>query len=151
MGADRNFLQDRLTVDNGESFMPSRYSLKSKNDNIVQPYRTYDLFFEITFEVIQKLGLYEDVGTPEECRIAMEQSKEPDTMRSMLGKILYCVCYNSYAPEDSEIEEIPVLDVSINGMVRIDGSEWLNPDDPEEEVFWTREEAESYLEELKRQ
>lgn len=38
----------------------------SRNDAIIQPYKTYDLFFEITFHVLQKLGAYEDIGTPEE-------------------------------------------------------------------------------------
>jgi hypothetical protein len=51
------------------------YCLKSKNDVIVQPYKTYDLFFEITFRVLPKLGMYEDIGTPEECRKAMEAWK----------------------------------------------------------------------------
>jgi hypothetical protein len=30
------------------------------------------LFFEIEFKVIQKLGEYEEIGTPEECRNAMQ-------------------------------------------------------------------------------
>ena len=64
---------ERLTEDAGKAFEPSRYCLKSKNDCVVHPYKTYDLFFEITFKVIQKLGEYEDIGTPEECRIAMSK------------------------------------------------------------------------------
>jgi len=75
MKGSRDFMTDRLTVDCGESFMPSRYALKSKNDAIVSPYKTYDLFFEITFHVLQKLGAYEDIGTPEECAAAMEEYK----------------------------------------------------------------------------
>lgn len=65
-------MKERITKDAGEEFEPSRYCLKSKNDAIVKPYGTYDLFFEITFQVLQKLGAYEDIGTPEECRKAME-------------------------------------------------------------------------------
>lgn len=64
----KDFMTERITEDCGKSFAPSRYALKSKNDAITQPYRTYDLFYEITFEVIQKLGAYEDIGTPEEFR-----------------------------------------------------------------------------------
>jgi hypothetical protein len=52
--------------------------LKSKNDCVINPYKTYDLFFEIEFKVIQKLGEYEDIGTPDECRIAMSKERERD-------------------------------------------------------------------------
>lgn len=70
------FMRDRITEDNGEAFRPSRYSLISKVDAIISPYKTYDLFFEIEFHVIQKLGAYEDIGSPDECREAMEFWKE---------------------------------------------------------------------------
>lgn len=73
--SDFDFMTERLTADYGEAFSPSRYALKSKNDVIARPYGSYDLFFEITFYVLQKLGAYEDIGTPGECRIAMEESK----------------------------------------------------------------------------
>lgn len=75
-----DFMVDRITEDIGEEFAPSRYCLKSHNDAIINPYRTYDLFFEITFHVLQKLGAYEDIGTVEECRIAREKqtAKMPD-------------------------------------------------------------------------
>ena len=68
-------MTERIPEDAGRAFAPSRYILKSKNDVIINPYRTYDLFFEITFHVLQKLGTYEDIGTPEECRKAMEVYK----------------------------------------------------------------------------
>ena len=70
-----DFMNERITEDAGEEFAPSRYGLKSKNDSIVKPYGTYELFFEITFQVLQKLGEYEDIGTPEECRKAMERQR----------------------------------------------------------------------------
>lgn len=60
---------ERLTE---EGLHECDYMLKSRLDAIVAPYKTYDLFFEITFRVIRKLGMYEDIGTPEECRKAME-------------------------------------------------------------------------------
>lgn len=74
------FMTERLTYDAGEAFAPSRYCLVSKADVIVGPYKTYDLFFEIEFHVKQKLGAYEDIGTPEECRKAMEfyKARKPD-------------------------------------------------------------------------
>ncbi len=67
-----NFMTERLTEDAGKAFAPVRYSLRSRNDAIVNPYKTYDLFYEITFKVIQKLGVYESIGTPEECLEAMQ-------------------------------------------------------------------------------
>lgn len=72
---NNDFMSRRLTKDAGKAFLPARYSLKSKNDAIIEPYKTYELFFEITFEVIQKLGTYEDIGTPEECLDAMQTAR----------------------------------------------------------------------------
>lgn len=72
---NNDFMNKRLTVDAGEAFSPTRYSLKSKNDAIISPYKTYELFFEITFMVIQKLGAYEDIGTPDECLEAMRTAR----------------------------------------------------------------------------
>lgn len=71
----RNFKVDRLTEDYGERFSPSRYVLASKNDTVIQPYKTYELFYEMTFEVIQKLGMYEDIGTLSECQEAVKRIK----------------------------------------------------------------------------
>lgn len=76
---ENNFMKSRLTTDAGEAFSPSRYSLKSKNDAILHPYRTYDLFYEITFMVLQKLGAYEDIGTSEECAEAMQTARACQT------------------------------------------------------------------------
>lgn len=50
----------------------NKYGLASHNDCIIAPYKTYDLFYEITFQVLPKLGMYEDIGTVEECREAMK-------------------------------------------------------------------------------
>ena len=77
---DKDFMTDRLTKDAGEAFSPARYSLKSGNDVIINPYATYDLFYEITFKVMQKLGVYEDIGTPEDCKKAIEKQipKKPE-------------------------------------------------------------------------
>ena len=70
-----NFMTERLTEDAGKTFAPARYSLRSGNDAIVNPYKTYELFYEITFRVIQKLGVYESIGTPEECLEAMQTAR----------------------------------------------------------------------------
>lgn len=70
-----NFMTERLTKDDGKAFAPARYSLRSGNDAIVNPYKTYDLFYEITFRVIQKLGVYESIGTPEEFLEAMQTAR----------------------------------------------------------------------------
>lgn len=67
-----DWTKTRLTE---RGLIDGQYVLKSKRDAIVQPYKTYDLFFEINFRVMPKLGMYEDIGTPEECRKAMEAWK----------------------------------------------------------------------------
>lgn len=87
---------ERLTEDCGKAFEPSRYVLKSKNEVVVSPYATYDLFFEITFKVLQKLGLYEDLGTPEELAKAVRLTKpEPpiEAINPVTEQPLY-VCPN---------------------------------------------------------
>lgn len=70
MSKETESLSQRLT-ERHDGFMP-KYGLASHNDGIVSPYKTYDLFFEITFQVLPKLGMYEDIGTVEECREAMK-------------------------------------------------------------------------------
>lgn len=64
-----DWMEKRLTE---RGLREGGYDLKSKADVMIQPYKTYELFFEITFRVLPKLGMYEDIGTPEECRKAME-------------------------------------------------------------------------------
>ena len=76
---NNDFMNKRLTKDAGEAFSPARYSLKSRNDAIISPYKIYELFFEITFMVIQKLGAYEDIGTPDECMEAMRTARACNT------------------------------------------------------------------------
>lgn len=70
---DEDWKTKRLTE---EGLHEGDYMLVSRADAIASPYRMYDLFFEITFRVIRKLGMYEDIGTPEECRKAMEAYNE---------------------------------------------------------------------------
>lgn len=86
-----DFMKERITEDAGEKFAPSRYGLKSKNDVILKPYGTYDLFFEITFQVLQKLGAYEDIGTPEECKEAVGYRAEYEALEEQ-GKLLKLPC-----------------------------------------------------------
>ena len=92
MSKDKDFMTDRLTKDAGKAFSPSRYSLKSGNDAIIRPYSTYDLFYEITFKVMQKLGAYEDIGTPEECRKAIERQipKKPIMIKDTAETYYIC-------------------------------------------------------------
>ena len=70
MSKEAEPLGQRLT----ESYdgFTAKYRLASHNDCIISPYKTYDLFYEITFRVLPKLGMYEDIGTVEECREAMK-------------------------------------------------------------------------------
>ena len=71
----------RLTERNDD--FASKYRLASHNDCIIAPYKTYDLFFEITFRVLPKLGMYEDIGTVEECKEAMSFWK---TAKELAGR-----------------------------------------------------------------
>lgn len=71
MSKEAESLSQRLTERHDGPFA-SKYGLASRNDGIVSPYKTYELFFEITFKVIPKLGMYEDIGTVEECKEAMK-------------------------------------------------------------------------------
>lgn len=73
-----DFMNEKLMEDCGKKFYPARYVLRSKNDVCIQPYKTYKLFFEETFYVHQKLGIYESIGTPDECRDAVEFKKRED-------------------------------------------------------------------------
>ena len=94
-----DFMTERITKDNGTAFLPSRYTLKSKNDAIIQPYKTYELFYEITFHVIQKLGLYEDIGSPGE-------------IMKKLGELDFCESKNAQSATPAESD--PADDVWIN-------------------------------------
>ena len=89
----RDFKVDRLTEDFGVDFSPARYALISKNDAVIQPYKTYELFYEMTFEVIQKLGMYEDIGSLEECKQAAKrmQPKGPLAASDRDGN-KYAIC-----------------------------------------------------------
>lgn len=44
---NNDFMNKRLTKDAGEAFSPTRYSLKSGNDAIISPYKTYELFLKL--------------------------------------------------------------------------------------------------------
>ena len=119
-----NFMVERLTEDAGEAFSPARYNLKSRNDAIISPYKTYELFFEITFMVIQKLGTYETIGTPEECLEAMRMLRacqvqyldnikdplEPLTIGSALkSELLKLQLRKAEKPEDISILDYTVI------------------------------------------
>lgn len=86
-----DFMHEKLMKDGGEAFSPARYSLKSGNDAILSPYKTYELFFEETFYVHQKLGAYESIGTPDECREAMEAQKHEDSLADITPDIVAAI------------------------------------------------------------
>lgn len=89
MFIDERTLKDRITKPSLGS-----YALKSKADVIKQPYGSYDLFFEMTFKAIPKLGKYEDIGSLKECRKAMKKqtAKSPIIMPSHYSSDWACEC-----------------------------------------------------------
>ncbi len=137
-----DFMKERITEDAGEKFAPSRYGLKSKNDVILKPYGTYDLFFEITFQVLQKLGAYEDIGTPEECKEAVGYRAEYEALEEQ-GKLLILpvpvgsLVYEPYRFLGEGAWEIDVHKIRLEDLDKIGKT-----------VFLTREEAEVALKEL---
>ena len=79
---------ERLTKDNGKAFEPFRYSLED-----ISTYKIYDLFYEITFKVLQKLGKYEDAE--EQGLLLKLPCKVGDTVYvdSTILPIEYMECY----------------------------------------------------------
>lgn len=85
MFIDERTLKDRITKPSLGS-----YALKSKADVIKQPYGSYDLFFEMTFKAIPKLGKYEDIGSLKECRKATEkQIVKPPIVEYQIAAVSY--------------------------------------------------------------
>lgn len=116
-----NFMTERLTKEVRKGSAP--YVLKSKNDAIVSPHKTYDLFYEITFRVIQKLGVYEDIGTPEECLEAMQTARAcqvqyldniKDTLEPLkISSALRSELFKLQIRKAEKPEDISVLDYTV--------------------------------------
>lgn len=137
---------ERLTKDNGKAFEPFRYSLED-----ISTYKIYDLFYEITFKVLQKLGKYEDA---EEQGLLLGLPCKP---RSEV--FLICNRYTHCSFEDVSFEESSCegceydcdsrkeLYIHRNSSVDI---EWItrNLNKFGKTVFLTKEEAEAKLAEM---
>ena len=64
-----------------------------------------------------------------------------------IGDKIYFAGYDEVFPEESQVSEYEVLDVSEKGMLLTTASEnyWIDSNDPEERMYPTREEAEAAL------
>lgn len=133
---------ERLTKDNGKAFEPFRYSLED-----ISTYKIYDLFYEITFKVLQKLGKYEDA---EEQGLLLR-------LPCKVGDTLYRV--NKGAKEPVIMMRVIQLYIKQihkdRTVMRIDaindadmGESCYLPCDIGERIFLTREEAEAKLKEM---
>lgn len=133
---------ERLTKDNGKAFESSRYSLTD-----ISTYKIYDLFYEITFKVLQKLGKYEDA---EEQGLLLQ-------LPCKVGDTLYRV--NKGAKEPVIMMRVIQLYIrqiyKDRTVMRIDaindadmGESCYLPCDIGERIFLTREEAEAKLKEM---
>jgi len=90
-------------------------------------------------------------ATKEAHRIAMECIKrcwDFDQLRAQVGQKIYFALFDTNFPDESEVTEYEIEDVSALGLVRI-CDDWSNPMNPEECLFWTREEAEEALRRMK--
>lgn len=84
----------------------------------------------------------------EKCRELAEAKKDPK-YELKVGDILYFACYEPNFPDQSEVSESIVKDISLSGLVLLDdGETWIDWKDPEENMFLTRQEAETRIKEL---
>ena len=91
-------------------------------------------------------------ATDEAMEIAREcikRCRDFEVIRGTIEKKIYFACFDDNFPEESEVEEQYIYDASANGLVCLANNEWSDPGNPDERMFWTREEAEAKLEELK--
>lgn len=58
-----------------------------------------------------------------------------------IGDTLYFAGYDENFPDESNVEEHKVTDVSVNGLVRIDDGEWIDLNSDGCWMFKTRQEA----------
>lgn len=116
------FMKDRITEDNGEAFKPSRYSLKSGSDVPPGSYGNYDFFFENTFHVIQKLGAYEDIGSPAEIMKRLDElEKAKDCIKCLLTSKYGSSC--EYCKQDANPDAI-CSNIGGSGQWCCENAEW---------------------------
>ena len=82
-------------------------------------------------------------------RECIKRCRDFEILRGTVGGKSYFAAFDENFPEESEGEEHFIYDASANGLVRLDEGAWCDPGNLYERLFWTREEAEAKLEELK--
>lgn len=141
---------ERLTKDNGKAFEPFRYSLED-----ISTYKIYDLFYEITFKVLQKLGKYEDAEEQGlllrlPCKIGADVYIVPSEMNFRM---------NIFAehPENNRVyhQKVALISFTENGWYmegdkdrKYDTDRILPEKMYKETWFLSREEAEAKLKEM---
>ncbi|MCR5788643.1 MAG: hypothetical protein K6G83_02030 [Lachnospiraceae bacterium] len=68
-----------------------------------------------------------------------------DFYRYHIGDKIYFAGYDSNFPEESMVSEYEILDASEKGMVNIVDDYWIDPNNPEEYMFPTKQLAEESL------
>ena len=126
-------------------------------DMIKKPMRTEDQLRKLEIAT-RRGGMI--AATEEAYEIAREcikRCRDFDALRAEVGGKIYFASFDDSFPEESDVTEYEIYDMSAAGLVRVriddngNAYDWVNPADPDERMFWTREEAEKKLEDLKRE
>lgn len=109
-----------------------------QNDYDAEYYqREYDAMEERTKWIYQELSSSIDGG-------------KTDALRHKIGNRIYFAGYDS-SFDEGWVSEYEVKDITLAGLVLIgDDDDWVDPSDPAEQMYWTREEAEKALAEMAR-
>ena len=65
-----------------------------------------------------------------------------------IGDIVYFAGYDKNYPDESNVEEHEVVDVSVNGLLRLDDGEWVDMNSDGCWIYRTREEAVAQIRKL---
>ena len=86
-------------------------------------------------------------------RECIKRCRDFGELRAKIGGKIYWAGYDKNFPDESEVEELEVKDVSAAGLVQISYAgrtiDWVDPKDPKEQLYQTREEAEAALKKMK--
>ena len=93
-------------------------------------------------------------ATSEAMQVAREcikRCRDFDALRHKIGDSIYFAGYDS-SFDEAWINEYKVEDITLAGCVQIGDSadDWVDPSNPDEQMYWTREEAEKALTEMRK-
>ena len=77
-----------------------------------------------------------------------QASNNTQKQRYHAGDKVYFAGYDDNFPDQSVVSEYEVTDASEKGLIRLADGFWIDPNDPEEHMYPTREQAEEALKKL---